>query len=224
LIYTLGQLSILVIIGYVFLKISTTRQISEKEREKLIANNDRCQSLIYDCDRAFLKGKPIMTYNELQNQLRKIIEIPEEKKKALDNIQQNIQNEIQLEIRRKKWEKNRIKTIYKYEIEVYEIFYRDRELPWRELILKIESKFNISNEDASKIFEIWKGNRLIEICPWSKGKVQIGDSLIRDRDDDDYTWEKWIKEKGLTLKPESKEALKYQAELDNRNQEDFLPF
>jgi very-short-patch-repair endonuclease len=105
---------------------------------------------------------------------------------------------------------------YEYVIEVFETFYRDRELPWRELISKIESKFKIPNEDASRKFEYWKKNHYIEICPWSKGKVQICYNL--------NLWEKWIKEKGLTLEPESKEALKYHAENDNLNQEDDLPF
>ena len=96
------------------------------------------------------------------------------------------------------------RLVYKNRIDIYEIFYTDRSLPWRDVVKKIKVKFDLSQKQAEDLFETWRSNRLIIRSRWDKREVEIGEVLSQKKymlDEMDYTREKWLADNNLILKP-----------------------
>lgn len=193
---------------YVLLLFMSNKEDYKRERGKLIANNDKCQHLIYTYNKSVTDGKPIMTRDELTKRLNQTLTDPVEENKALEKIKRI--KELDERMIQKKRERRKVG--YKYEIEIFEIFDTNHELSKQELLSEIKYKFHANDIQADELLKLWKANYLVEICAWNKEKWEIGDTLTYESsniDETDMTRVKWLEQQGKTLKPESQEYQDY---------------
>lgn len=205
---SIGWLTIIAIVGGVIFHFMTKKEMSETEYRRLVKNNDKCQELIRKHNNAVAEGRSVLSNTEFQKQLQKILKDPNERQQALDKIEQREKEKAELELDRR----NRRKIGYKYETEIFEIFDIERELNHEALIEKIKFKFNTNDNQALKLLRIWYDNGLVSKCNWATKKWEIGYVLTSDIykiDDNDLTRDTWLKQNGKTLKPESREYLRY---------------
>lgn len=185
------------------LYVSNKKKLDD-EKDKLIANNDKCQALINRYNNSVIDEKPIMTYSELKKKLHQILKDPDEVQEALERIKWKEKLDEEYEQMRRE----RRKVGYKYEIEIFEIFDTNRELSELELISRIESKFNINTLGAAELLKLWSANKLVMLCSRETKYWKIGYTLTLESsniDKTDLTRAKWLNQQGKTLKPGSKD-------------------
>ncbi len=214
----IGAATVLLGGAYFLIKYMENRESIEKEKKKLIANNDKCKELISKYNKSVKDGEPIMTNEDLKKNLFKIIDDPKEAQKALEKINLNYDIEERSKIEHEKWKANRKKIQNKYEDEIFEIFDVYRELEIEEILSRTKFKFKMENDDAIQLLNIWITNALIQNCNWNDKKYEIGYVLERG-EKTEMTRSKWLEQNGKTLVPKSKEFENY---LKNRS--DDLPF
>lgn len=214
--------SFYLLLGYISGKESKKRNLQE-----LIQNNSKCQELIRKETKIIhgingkilrIESNPIFNCEgeiinqKLKKELLQIINDPVEEQNTLENIRKKqLQKEKSEQESEVLW-RNRRKIGYKYEIEIFEIFGSKQELSTDKLLLLIESKFNVSDEKAIDIFNIWKANGLICECAWNSNNYEVGWPLTFAYDcidKNDLSREKWLNQNNITLEPESKEYLDY---------------
>lgn len=213
----IGWLTLILGGGYFFLVYKTNEIDANNQIDKLIEHNDKCQDLIRERNRLVMSNKPTITHIELKKKLHEILNDPKEKQQSLQKIKSKKEFHEELN----QINRNRRKCGYKYEIEIFEIFNTNREISFQDLISSIEFKFNVNNFQANELFDIWNENKLIEICQWNKNNWQVGKTLtceFSNIDQTDLTRDKWINQRGKTLKPESIEYKTYMYGIPAENQ------
>ena len=207
----LESIGFLTVVGVViYFLINNTDSNAQKKRieGELIENSYACQSLIREFNKCHSNGKPLMSNELLRKKLREIIKDPQEKQRITENILNK-----KTQIKKDEEERlRRIKVGYKYDEQIFEIFDNNRELSKTELMQSIKEKFRFNNlEESENLFEIWSKNWLISTCLWNRANWEIGSTLDRsyDRSTGDITYDVWLKERNIILKPESDEYDEY---------------
>lgn len=195
---------------------------AESINSKLIEKSDKCQELVRKHRDACLAinpdYNPDISYHKLKKELTRIVNDPREKERALANIER----ENKYEKETKSEDRKKRKIGYKYEIDIFEIFNRDQELTHKELTLRIMNRFNLDDDKAQNLLTLWQKNGLIGKCFWDSNSYEIDTILnceLYNIDEDDLTWDKWLLQNNITLKPESKKKQKF---LDDYENEDEL--
>lgn len=220
---SIGWLVIIFGVIYLILKSVDNKRTENKELQKLILNNDRCQELIrqqtkitFDKHGKFVKcdspqifdGDGKLIDSKIKDQLLNIINDPYEKNKSFEKIREIEQKDIE-----RKLERRRMRKVgYKYEIDIFEIFIDKREMPVEQLLAATVSKYKIDILKAMEIVSLWEKNMLVNKCPWNNRNWEIGDMLLWNSfnlDDTDLTRDKWLAEHGIKLEAESEESINY---------------
>lgn len=210
---SIGFLSIIFILLLLFTKHLESKEVKKREDEEKIKNSYACQDLIIKHNESIRDGKPTLTNSKLNKKLQKTINDPKEKELIKERIHQNnIYNKQRLD-EDKRFQEKRLRIAYKYFEEIFEIFNDNRELSKTELLESINIKFKCINmEETEKIFKIWNENWLITNCNWNKLNWEISDVLnprFREFAFGDVSYNQWLKDNNIILKPVSKEFKKY---------------
>ena len=198
-------------VGFLILKFllsnSENKENNRVKRSEMIQNSSSCKSFIYKYEKSVKEGKPIMTKSELNKAIDKYLNTPE----AKEEIQKSIDSELNYKKEHELYINENKKIKYKYEDEIYNIFYNQHELNKDNLIGNIKTTFKIENiEEVEKILELWLKHQLIEICIWNKNNYTIGFTLTNNLYNpiEDLNWKRWLKKNEIQL-IYSKEFLDY---------------
>lgn len=186
-----GILAIISVIGYLILQFADRKEYEDKEKNKLMANNKKCREIRRENLNAMDEGKPYLTERELDKILNEVINDPDEKRIAYEKINEDAVREERRDIENR----NMRKIGYKYEIEIFEIFYIDPVLSEDQLLLRIGEKFSLNETRSKELFVVWSNNRLIREIYDEPNHWQVGHILTFDiysLDETDLTWQKWL--------------------------------
>jgi hypothetical protein len=178
-IYAIGWLAILAGIVYLIFGIVSKKEDEKRENEILKKYSDKCE----ETKRKYPYEMTNEQYTNYQKEIKQILSDPKERasarKKYFDEQNAKEQDKI-----------NKRKIGYKYEIDIYEIFYKFEQdgiyvlEKWsighgynvkrgpnhKEIIEAIQKKYSIDSDKAKSILEIWCDNWLV-----SRGEnYQIG--------------------------------------------------
>lgn len=204
----IGAISLILLGLYFFMQNDLQKAQRDKKISEFAKHSWTAKILIYDYYKSVNNGNPIMSKKEYNKTLSKILNNPIEIKLVNESIKESIDTENRFK------EENKIKRKvgYKYDVEIFEIFDLNRELPLTELLRKIEYKLNKNENQSNEILNIWIENSLINNCPWDNNLYEVGNVLISDYyklDENDITRKKWLEINNKTLNSESLESLKY---------------
>lgn len=204
----IGAISLILLGLYFFMQNDLQKAQRDKKISEFAKYSWTAKILIRDYYKSVNNGNPIMSKNEYNKTLNKILNNPLEIKLVNESIQKNIESESRIK------EENRIKRKvgYKYDVEIFEIFDLNRELSLAEILKKMECELNKNENQSNEILNIWIKNKLITKCPWDNNLYEVGDVLIDDYfklDENDITRKRWLEINNKTLNSESLESLKY---------------
>jgi len=204
----IGAISLILLGLYFFMQNDLQKAQRDKKISEFAKYSWTAKILIRDYYKSVNNGNPIMSKNEYNKTLNKILNNPLEIKLVNESIKKSTESEN----RTKEENKIKRKVGFKYDVEIFEIFDLNRELPLAELLEKMEYKLNKNENQSNEILNIWIENSLITKCPWDNNLYKVGDVLINDYyklDENDITRKKWLKTNNKTLNPESLESIKY---------------
>lgn len=205
----IGGLSIVAIGVYLVIKYHENKETNKSDRDYLIRHSWACKILIQDYDTSLKKGKPIMTKNELDRKIDEILNNKSEKEEIKKSIKrkEDYENEVERDKRNKR------KIGYKYEQDIFNIFFDNRELNKEKLIVGIQNRLNVNDlKQTEDIFGLWLNNNLISNCAWNSEMFEIGSVLTSSYyqiDEDDLIWKDWLSQNNIKLKAKSKELENY---------------
>jgi hypothetical protein len=198
---TIGILTLIALVFYIAMQYQNQSDIKKSDRQQLINDSRKCQSLIYNYNRSIESNKPLMRYEQLQEELDKIINNPVEIKEIenLRKLQQ--QSKIKDAIRLKEYRK----IGYQYEKDIFEIFDTNEILTYSKIKFLLQDKyFEKPSTEIDLIFSIWEQNYLVQKCYGELDTWEIGFILTSDIHKlipTDLTWEEWLKLNNKTKEP-----------------------
>jgi hypothetical protein len=163
-VYAIGWLVVIGGVIYLIIKIISSKEDTKKENETLRNYSDKCKNLPF-------YG---ITYEEREKKIKEILSNSEEREKARNKYRDEQHAKVQDKIKKRK-------LGYKYEIDIYEIFYEfehesiyvlekwkignlynvKRAPNHNEMIKAIQKKYSINSDKANSILEIWRDNWLV---------------------------------------------------------------
>lgn len=215
---SIGGLALVGLFIYFIFRYVENKEHSDKVNSELIDHSPKCVNLRSKNYDRKSRGKPHLSDSEIERMSRKIIKDPKEKEEAISLAESERKNLAEYKRKEKADERRKRKVGYKYEIEVFEIFDRNRELTKSQIVEGIIEKYSIDNDKAHEIFDLWIENWLISDSIWESGFYEIGfilNSELVNLDDDDWTWDKWLSKNNITLLPISKKAQAFYDEMDD---------
>lgn len=206
---SIGALTLIAIAIFLSISYTNNKENENRLKQESIKHSLTAQLFIRKYEESVNKDKPIMTEKEFNKTLNEILSDKNVKEEIRKRIEHKKQIKKEVEQRNRTYRK----IGYKYEENIFTIFYDNRELS-KELILNgIKTQLNLTDlNDVEEIFNIWLKNYLISNCAWNEKMYEIGDVLKHEHykiDDEDLTREDWLKRNNIELKPNSKEFTKY---------------
>ena len=215
----IGIISIIVVAIYISVKYEQSRNKNDEEDKFMMNKSWTFRDLRSQYEESVRNGKPIMTSAEYEKKKAEILDSKEEKEKVHNEIKKIEESDLKrkIENRRKR------KIGYKYEDEIFQIFYDDRELRLDTIFREIRGFYVVAPENydpedtyyntVDSIFNLWIENSLIEKCYWSNDKFEndfyeVGKTLTDPYyriDEEDIILQEWLDDYPITLKPHCKE-------------------
>jgi len=203
-----GILSIIAIVGYLYLKHLDNEIYRKNENRKLAQYSEKGQEYIRKHDGT------IMSAYDYDKGLEKILNNPEERAIAEKNKQEYEEWHRKLEEENISRQKEERKFGYKYENDIFEIFDSDVNLSKNELLIRMENHFYIDKLQAENLLKLWCKNSLI--MTWGDNNTYIVGFILTLNSlkltDSDMTRDKWLEING--------KKQEYDQKVKNRNERD----
>lgn len=210
----IGGLVLMIIGVAVFAGWNIRNDNIKKERKMLVEFNDACNDLIYRFNKSIRLGSPIMSNEELNKELDKIMKDSEQVRQARERFNDKLVSE-----EKKKQEYKNTLLLdramgIQYKLEVFEIFDLNIELLEEELFGRIKSKYGSHNHNQiNELIKQWEYHKLIEKSFVSKKYWVVGKTLTTQNPilyefwDKQYKSERdvWLLQENKTLLPNSKD-------------------
>lgn len=166
--------------------------------KELIECSEKCQLLIGQSRADSINGIRSLSGTQLNRKLRRVLQDPDEFEKASKKLNNKRKVEAQ---QRFKLIENRI-VGSQYDISIFEIFGTKRILTEKELCSKIETKLNVNEAGAKRIFKIWHDHDLIsrdfmKANAWSVGCILLDECYKLNQND--LIRSEWLKKNDLEL-------------------------
>jgi hypothetical protein len=166
----------------------------------LIECSEKCQLLIEQSRADSINGIRSLSGTQLNRKLRRVIQDPDEFKKASKKL--NNKRKVEAKQRLKLIE-NRVMGS-RYDIAIFEIFGTARSLCEDELWARIRTKFRVYEDGAKRILKIWLDHDLITRSYEKPDTLEIGYVLIAEcykLSVNDLIRSEWLQMNGLELDP-----------------------
>ncbi|MFC2121109.1 hypothetical protein ACFLTI_05895 [Bacteroidota bacterium] len=169
----IGGITLFFIALILLIKYIENHEFKKKEDEELIQANERCQKLIRDFElKDLINTGCKMTYEELMNEVQKIMKDPKERQNARDNLVMKKKSDKERKITRLKQE---IDIDRKYNEFVKGVFNNQDTINISRLIDSIKNRYDFDDEQAKDLYHTLALHRLVMSNLENKNYIILGE-------------------------------------------------